>query len=161
MNHFYKLIQSPVGPLKLIASDEGLVAIQWENEKARSAKRWSHAIENARHPILLGAEEQLGRYFSGKLKRFHLKLDVIGTDFQKQVWKTLQTIPFGDTVSYGELARRLRKPSASRAVGGANGRNPIPIVVPCHRVIGASGKLTGFAGGVERKALLLELEGRR
>jgi methylated-DNA-[protein]-cysteine S-methyltransferase len=102
---------------------------------------------------------QLGEYFAGKRKRFTVKLDFMGTDFQKSVWQALLTIPFGQTRSYGDIARQVGNPKAVRAVGAANGRNPISIIAPCHRVIGSTGKLTGFAGGLKTKAQLLALEG--
>lgn len=111
--------------------------------------------------ILLGAERQLGEYFSGTRTVFNLPLEPRGTDFQKQVWQQLLKIPYGQHISYGEQARRLGRPKASRAVGAANGKNPIGIIIPCHRVIGASGSLTGFAGGIEMKRQLLALEGVR
>jgi methylated-DNA-[protein]-cysteine S-methyltransferase len=105
------------------------------------------------------AMEQLEAYFAGKLRRFDLLLAPAGTTFQREVWGTLQTIPYGETLSYGELARRIGKPNAFRAVGAANGRNPLPIIIPCHRVIGANGSLTGFGGGLPVKRALLAIEG--
>jgi methylated-DNA-[protein]-cysteine S-methyltransferase len=111
-----------------------------------------------RHPILLHTERQLDEYFAGKRKTFSIALDIRGTSFQKNVWEALLAIPFGETRSYGQLAKQLGNSKAMRAVGAANGRNPMSIIVPCHRVIGSSGKLTGFAGGLETKARLLSLE---
>lgn len=157
MNHAYKIIPSPVGALKLVAGDEGLVAILWENDNPKRVKLGT-LVENSDHPILLETERQLKEYFQGSRKSFSLKLDLMGTKFQNDVWQALLAIPFGETRSYGQLARQLGNPRATRAVGAANGKNPISIVVPCHRVIGASGKLTGFAGGLKTKAHLLELE---
>jgi methylated-DNA-[protein]-cysteine S-methyltransferase len=157
MSHAFKVIPSPVGKLKLIASDKGLVAILWEDDNPRRVKVGA-LVENQNHPILVETERQLREYFEGRRKSFSLKLDLRGTKFQNDVWEVLRGIPFGETRSYGQLARQLGNPQAVRAVGAANGRNPISIVVPCHRVIGASGKLTGFAGGLETKAHLLELE---
>jgi methylated-DNA-[protein]-cysteine S-methyltransferase len=113
------------------------------------------------HPILTETERQLSAYFAGTLQRFDVPLDFRGTDFQKSVWAALLTIPFGETRSYGEIARQIGKPAAVRAVGAANGRNPISIIAPCHRVIGANGSLTGFAGGLQAKETLLALEGGR
>jgi AraC family transcriptional regulator of adaptative response / DNA-3-methyladenine glycosylase II len=153
----YKTIDSPVGKLKLVASDKGLVAILWQNEKPNRV-RLGELFEDAKHPILLDTERQLGEYFAGKRKTFAVALDMRGTTFQKNVWEALLTIPFGETRCYGELAKQLGNSKAMRAVGAANGRNPISIVVPCHRAIGSSGKLTGFAGGLEAKAHLLSLE---
>lgn len=159
MGLFYKFMDSPVGKLKLVASDKGLVAILWENDNP-SRVRLTDLVEDANHPILGKTEQQLREYFAGKRKSFAIPLDMKGTPFQKNVWEALLAIPFGETRTYGDLAKQLGNPTASRAVGAANGRNPMSIVVPCHRVIGASGKLTGFAGGLETKAHLLELEGR-
>jgi len=153
----YKMMESPIGELKLIASDKGLVAILWENDSPRRV-RLGEAVLNERHPVLVETERQLSEYFAGKRRAFSLSLDVRGTDFQKGVWEALLAIPFGETRSYGQLAKQLGNPRATRAVGAANGRNPVSIVVPCHRVIGSSGKLTGFAGGLEAKAHLLDLE---
>ncbi len=157
MGYAFKIIPSPVGKLKMIASDKGLVAILWENANPKRVKVGA-LVEDQNHPILLETERQLHEYFQGLRKSFALKLDLKGTKFQNDVWRALLGIPFGETRSYGQLARQLGNPRATRAVGAANGRNPISIVVPCHRVIGSSGKLTGFAGGLGTKAQLLELE---
>jgi methylated-DNA-[protein]-cysteine S-methyltransferase len=157
MSLAFKTIDSPVGKLKLVASDKGLVAILWENDNPHRV-RLGELVANDKHPILLQTERQLSEYFAGKRKSFAVALDMRGTSFQKNVWEALLAIPFGETRSYGQLARQLGNPNATRAVGAANGRNPISIIVPCHRVIGSSGKLTGFAGGLEVKAHLLNLE---
>jgi len=157
MGLVYKTVRSPVGKLKLVAIDKGLVAILWENEKSGRVPL-SELQKNDRHPILLKTEQQLNEYFAGQRKQFSIALDMRGTRFQKNVWDALLAIPFGETRSYGQLAKQLGNPKASRAVGAANGRNPLSIIVPCHRVIGSSGKLTGFAGGLETKAHLLSLE---
>ena len=114
--------------------------------------------EDANHPVLLHAQQQLEEYFAGKRRKFTVKLDPAGTEFQNKVWNALRTIPFGETRSYGEIANQIGSRKAVRAVGAANGRNPLSIIVPCHRVIGADGTLTGFAGGLEVKAQLLALE---
>lgn len=148
---------SPVGALKLAASDQGLAAILWEADRPRRV-RLALGAEDKAHPLLRETERQLREYFCGKLERFTLPLDVVGSDFQRTVWAALSTIPFGETRSYGEIARQIGCPTAARAVGAANGRNPLSIVVPCHRVVGASGRLTGFAGGLNAKAYLLALE---
>jgi len=158
MSLSYKLIPSPIGKLKLVASDEGLVAILWENRPRRVLL--ADLVENPAHPMLLRAEKELNEYFSHKRKAFTVPLDMRGTYFQKQVWEALLGIPFGETRTYGQLANQLGNPKATRAVGAANGRNPIAIIVPCHRLIGFSGKLTGFAGGLDAKDHLLKLEGR-
>jgi len=153
----YKTMESPVGKLKLVASDRGLAAILWENDDPKRV-RLKPLAPCKEHPVLLETERQLEEYFAGKRETFSLKFDCAGTEFQKEVWQALATIPFGETRSYGEIARQIGSPKAVRAVGGATGRNPIPIVVPCHRVIGSNGKLTGFAGGLKNKASLLRME---
>ncbi len=158
-NYVHKIIPSPIGKLKLVASDKGLAAILWENDNPRRV-RLGNTTEDRNHPVLLETERQLKEYFDGKRKSFSLDLDLVGTKFQNEVWQALLAIPFGETRSYGQIARQLGNPQAMRAVGAANGRNPVSIVVPCHRVIGTSGKLTGFAGGLEVKAFLLGLEGK-
>ncbi|MBO9725569.1 MAG: methylated-DNA--[protein]-cysteine S-methyltransferase [Novosphingobium sp.] len=149
---------SPVGELTLIASEAGLVAVLWENDDPARV-RLADVKDEADHPVLTRTAVQLAEYFAGERRAFDLPLDFRGTDFQKSVWAQLLAIPFGETRSYGEIARNLGNPTASRAVGAANGRNPISIIAPCHRVVGASGSLTGFAGGLEAKAFLLKLEG--
>ena len=156
----YKTIKSPVGRLKLIASQRGLAAILWENDDPKRV--WlAPLVEDENHPVLRKAERQLNDYFAGKLEKFSLRFDFAGTEFQKKVWRALAAIPFGETRSYGEIARQIGRPKAVRAVGAANGRNPISIIVPCHRVIGSNGKLTGFAGGLEAKAFLLKTESEK
>lgn len=159
MSLFFRLVDSPVDRLKLVASDKGLVAVLWENDSPKRVKL-EEALDGTNHPILARTEEQLKEYFAGKRKLFSIPLDIRGTPFQRHVWQVLQTIPFGETRTYSDLAKQLGNPAATRAVGAANGRNPVSIIVPCHRVIGASGKLTGFAGGLAAKAHLLGLEGR-
>src|SRR5579862_5302020 len=160
MIYVYKTMKSPVGELKLVASAKGLAAILWENDNPRRV-RLAPVSEDKNHPVLLETERQLNDYFSGKRKSFSVKLDFKGTEFQKRVWAALLTIPFGETRSYGQIAKQIKNPKAVRAVGAANGKNPISIIAPCHRVIGSTGKLTGFAGGLEAKARLLALERRQ
>ncbi|MFC6337251.1 methylated-DNA--[protein]-cysteine S-methyltransferase [Pseudomonas sp. CCM 7891] len=157
MSYEYKLMPSPVGQLTLVARRGKLAAILWENERANRVclGPLQEAVDN---PVLLETERQLREYFAGTRNRFELELDFAGTDFQKKVWQALLTIPHGETRSYSQIALQIGNPKAVRAVGAANGRNPISIVTPCHRVIGASGGLTGFAGGLEAKQYLLELE---
>ncbi len=157
MEYYSKIINSPVGKLKMFANDESLVGILWERDKPNRTHIKS-SVEKNDHPVLLETEKQLNEYFKGERKQFTIKLEFIGTDFQKQVWQALLTIPYGETRSYGEIAMQLNNPGSVRAVGAANGKNPISIIAPCHRVIGASGSLTGFAGGLENKVLLLKLE---
>jgi methylated-DNA-[protein]-cysteine S-methyltransferase len=151
-----KTVPSPIGELTLIADDLSLVSILFATGRGSKTKLLTKPGEN---DVLRSASRQLAEYFAGKRKSFDLPLDATGTDFQKSVWRTLSKIPFGVTWTYSELAGKIGSPRAMRAVGGANGRNPIPIVVPCHRVIGADGSLTGFAGGMEAKEFLLKLEG--
>ncbi len=155
--HVYKRVSSPVGRLTLVATDKGLAAILWENDRPSRVRLNLDAEENG-HPVLVDAERQLEEYFEGRRKQFALKLDLSGTAFQRKVWDALLTIPFGETRSYGEIAKQVGNPRAVRAVGAANGRNPVSIVAPCHRVIGATGALTGFAGGLDVKAQLLAFE---
>ena len=148
---------SPVGVLTLVASAAGLVAVLWPEDDARRVPL--ERVEPAGdHPVLRTAGEQLRGYFAGERRVFDLPLDWRGSAFQMRVWMALLTIPYGETRSYGALAAQIGHPDAARAVGAANGRNPISIIAPCHRVIGSTGKLTGFAGGMAAKAQLLALE---
>ena len=160
MEYRFKRMASPVGLLTLAAKGDKLTAILWGCE-IDGRVPLGDMIEDPSFPILLKTEQQLNEYFAGERTCFELELDFTGTEFQKEVWAALLEIPFGETRSYGDIARRIGRPKAVRAVGAAYGRNPISIVAPCHRVIGASGKLTGFAGGLDNKALLLKLEGRK
>jgi methylated-DNA-[protein]-cysteine S-methyltransferase len=152
-------VESPVGQLKLVASDAGLAAILWQDDDPKRV-RLGPLVEDEDHPILRETARQLAAYFNGALTRFTVPLDFRGTDFQRKVWAALLTIPFGETRSYSAIARAIGRPAASRAVGAANGRNPISIIAPCHRVIGANGAMTGFAGGLAVKERLLEIERR-
>ena len=145
-------IDSPIGKLTLVASERGLQEILFRGCSAKGASK---------SKILDQAERELSDYFRGKLKRFTVALDPQGTEFQKQVWNELSRIRHGETISYGEQAKRMGKPKAMRAVGAANGRNPIPIIVPCHRVVAADRRLHGYAGGLAIKQKLLEIEGIR
>lgn len=154
---YQSTLPSPVGELRLFASDAGLVAILWEDDRPGRV-RLGPATHNPDHPILVEASRQLRAYFAGALTAFDIPLDARGTDFQKSVWDQLARIPFGETRSYADLARAIDRPTATRAVGAANGRNPISIIVPRHRVIGSNGALTGFAGGLETKRALLARE---
>lgn len=151
-------LPSPVGELKLVANGSRLVAILWENDKPNRV-HLGPMVEAPDNPVLVKTARQLEEYFAGTRNGFDLELDFVGTAFQKKVWAALLTIPFGETRTYSQIAEQIGHPSAVRAVGAANGRNPLSIVAPCHRVIGASGKLTGFAGGLEAKERLLVLEG--
>lgn len=158
MSLSYKFVESPIGKLKLVASEQGLVAILWENDRPRRVVL-DNPVANPQQRILQQTESELKEYFAGKRREFTVPLDMRGTPFQKQVWEALLGIPYGETRTYGQLANQLGNPKATRAVGAANGRNPVAIIAPCHRVVGFSGKLTGFAGGLEAKAHLLNLEG--
>ncbi|MCB0967047.1 MAG: methylated-DNA--[protein]-cysteine S-methyltransferase [Ilumatobacter sp.] len=151
---------SPVGTLSIVADDDALVAIRWETESGDRTVDDIAECDPTAHPVLAAAVEQLTEYFAGTRTEFDLPLSADGTAFQRQAWDELGRIPFGETITYGEQAVRLGDRNKMRAVGAANGKNPIPIVVPCHRVVGADGKLTGFAGGIENKAWLLDHEFR-
>jgi methylated-DNA-[protein]-cysteine S-methyltransferase len=151
-------VPSPVGPLTIVAQDGRIAGLYMDAQRhAPGPEAYGIAGVPAEEPFAAAAA-QLAAYFGGRLTEFDLPLGPAGTDFQRRVWDGLRAIPYGQTVSYGELARRLGQPAASRAVGLANGRNPIAIVVPCHRVVGADGSMTGYGGGVDRKRFLLALE---
>ncbi len=151
----YTVMDSPVGPLLLVGSPAGLAEIRFTPEGRIPAPEpgWTHDPEAFKDVVA-----QLRDYFAGERQEFSLTLDPHGTPFQREVWAALQTIPYGVTITYGELARRIGKPNAVRAVGAANGQNPLPIVIPCHRVIGSDGSLTGYGGGLPIKRALLDLE---
>lgn len=151
----YAYLDSPLGPLLLAADERGLRRIDFPQDK-RAAKPQPDWMED--RTALQEVISQLNLYFAGKLESFDLRLSPRGTSFQQDVWRRLCDIPYGETISYGELARRIGNPNASRAVGLANGSNPIPIIIPCHRVIGSNGKLTGYGGGLPIKEKLLALE---
>lgn len=154
----YKYQPSPVGQLTLIASDKGLAAVLWEHDDPGRVHARAEIADND-FPVLVAAARQLEEYFNKQRAQFELPFDPIGSDFQKQVWQALSTIPLGETRSYLGIAQQINNSKAVRAVGGANNKNPLAIVVPCHRVVGANGALVGFAGGLEAKAYLLALEG--
>lgn len=153
----YKMITSPVGLLKLVSTDKELVAILWDHERLNRVKL-EQMTEVKDDPILLETEKQLSEYFQEQRKVFNLPLKARGTQFQQRVWHLLNQIPYGTTCSYKDIALKINQPQAARAVGAAIGRNPISIIVPCHRVIASNGNLIGFAGGIERKKILLNLE---
>ena len=157
MQLVYMYMDSPVGALKLVAHDQALVAVMWDNED-HNRVRLSELIEDRQHPMLHKVEQQLEQYFAGQRQQFDLPLDFQGTTFQQQVWQALLSIPYGETRSYKDIAIQLGNEKAVRAVGAANGKNPISIIAPCHRVIGSSGALVGFAGGLDKKQILLSLE---
>lgn len=161
----YTESSSPLGPMWLAATDTGLAGMWFVGQRhAPDHSGWTrvsvNVASNQQHPVLNAANQQLQAYFAGHLRQFDLPLDLRGgTVFQQSVWQALLRIPVGETTSYGEISRRIAKPLAIRAVGTAIGRNPVSIIVPCHRVVGADGSLTGYAGGLDRKLALLQLEG--
>lgn len=155
---YFTSIDSPIGPLLLTSDGEALTGLHM-SDSSHPPSRDADWIESPRHAVFGEARRQLGEYFAGARREFALPLAAQGTPFQQKVWQALRQIRYGETQSYGEVAARIRNPAASRAVGLANGRNPIAVVVPCHRVIGANGSLTGFGGGLARKRWLLEHEG--
>ncbi|MCU4368848.1 methylated-DNA--[protein]-cysteine S-methyltransferase [Acinetobacter courvalinii] len=157
MQLVYMYMDSPVGALKLVAHDQALVAVMWDNEDHKRV-RLAELVEDRQHPMLHKVKQQLQEYFAGQRQQFDLPLDFQGTAFQQQVWQALLNIPYGETRSYKEIAVQLGNEKAVRAVGAANGKNPISIIAPCHRVIGSSGALVGFAGGLDKKQILLSLE---
>jgi len=152
---YYEQMPSPIGPLFLVADDEGLREIRFELERRAHTPQahWEHAPHK-----LAEVRRQLDEYFAGERTTFDLPLKPLGTEFQQLVWQALTTIGYAQTASYGQIAQQIHRPKASRAVGAANGRNPIPIIIPCHRVIGSNGTLTGFAGGLAAKQWLLGRE---
>ncbi len=156
MNEQRAIVSTPIGRLLLAGDSECLYQVLFESQIADDHPE---LIDPPKSGPVARAAEQLDAYFRGELEEFDLPLSPRGTEFQCKVWNELQRIPYGATVNYGELAKRINSPKAVRAVGAANGRNPIPVVIPCHRVIGSDGSLTGFGGGLKIKQLLLELEG--
>lgn len=156
MKTFAKKISSPIGLLYLVASESALISLDTEPTES-----YKQATQARNHNVLTLTRLQLAEYFSGKRLNFDLPIAPTGTSFQQKSWKALMKIPFGKVWSYGEQAKYLKMPKASRAVGGANGKNPIPIIIPCHRVIGSTGKLTGYSGGMDLKIKLLEHEGHK
>jgi methylated-DNA-[protein]-cysteine S-methyltransferase len=152
---YWHEIDSPIGRLLLAGDGDSLIQVGFQSGPRPQRPRQDWIADGAPFRIAIG---QLGEYFAGERRRFDLALAPRGTEFQRRVWRALTEIPYGKTVSYGELARSIGKPSASRAVGLANGANPLPVIVPCHRVIGADGSLTGFGGGLPIKRKLLALE---
>ncbi len=149
-------VDSPIGTLTVVGSNDGVRTILWPDEALPDGLELSATSDPT--GVLADAARQLAEYFDGERTEFDLPLDLVGTEFQVAAWQALATIPFGETVSYGEQARRLGRPNAFRAVGAANGQNPVPIVLPCHRVVGADGSLTGFGGGLDTKRWLLDHE---
>jgi len=155
--HTYDYFQSPHGRMLLVADDKALTGVYFTGQKhhPRIESDW---VRDARHALLRQAKRELAEYFSGKRKRFLVKLAPRGTPFQRSVWKAIAGVGFGRTIPYAELARRAGRPGSARAAGAATGRNPIGIIVPCHRIVGSNGALTGYAGGLRKKRALLALE---
>jgi len=159
MTESRRLIDSPVGPILLSADGSGrLVGAQFGSGSATVTSRYPEVTGQAASRVLDDAAAQLGEYFEGRRRCFEIPLAMTGSPFQRRVWAQLQQIPFGTTVSYGQLAMQLGRPRAARAVGHAHARNPVAVIVPCHRVIGSSGRLTGYGGGLSAKRRLLDLE---
>lgn len=157
MKYSYTVMKSPVGDIILIADKENLCAIYWPNQKPDN-KKFPDIERKDGSKVLRSAVKQLNSYFAGNSEKFDIPLRPVGTDFQERVWKALRSIKYGKTVSYGDIAKKIGNPKAVRAVGAAIGKNPLSIIVPCHRVIGSNGKLTGFAGALGTKEFLLNLE---
>ena len=155
MKAFHTVIDTPIGPLTLIATPHALREVRFPNGRPVGPTDGPADVD---HPVLARAAQQLAEYFAGIRLEFDVALDPQGSPFQLAAWRGLRQIPYGETVSYGEQARRLGHPGKARAIGAANGSNPLPVIVPCHRVIGSDGSLTGFGGGLERKAWLLHHE---
>lgn len=151
----FTFFQTPIGNLRLRANEKGLLAVDHVNQQSTQGPDWAQADQ---HPILKHAKNELELYFSGTLKTFKTPLQPKGTAFQQEVWQALRTIPFGETATYSDIAHLINNPKAVRAVGAANGKNPLSIFIPCHRIIGKSGKLVGYAGGMDAKQILLNLE---
>lgn len=159
LSYDFQTMDSPVGALRLVADAHHLIAILWDNEPENRV-RLPPLQPNDTHPVLRATRDQLNDYFKGLRTTFELPLRLVGSAFDLKVWAALQKIPYGTTISYQTLAEAVQSPRAYRAVGSANGRNPLSIVVPCHRVIAANGQLSGFAGGIDKKAFLIDFERR-
>jgi len=157
--HYYDTFKSPQGEMLLLATDDGLAGLYFKGQKyfPKQDKAWQRTPNRA---VLKQAKRELAEYFAGRRRRFSIALDPEGTPFQRSVWKAIAKVAFGETTTYSELARRAGHAGSARAAGAATGRNPISVIVPCHRIMGADGSLTGYAGGLQRKRALLALEGR-
>ena len=158
MKNYYYVIESPIGPLHLAATNKVLTAIHHSFERLKNWNKNDVIFKNEKNIIIEKTILQLTEYFDGKRKKFNIPLELSGTNFQLKAWEALKKIPYAKTVSYSDQAKLIENPKASRAIGNANNANPISIIVPCHRVIGKSGKLVGYGGGLDRKDYLLELE---
>ena len=155
---YYDTFESPQGDMLLLANDDGLEGVFFDQQK-HHPKRQPDWRQDSQHKVLRQAKRELAEYFAGRRKRFQVALEPGGSPFQQSVWKAISTVAFGETITYAELADRAGHPGSARAAGAATGRNPIGIIVPCHRIMGSNGSLTGYAGGLNRKRALLELEG--
>ena len=157
---YYDKLQTPHGGMLLVADDKGLAGVYFDRQKyhPKPAQDWER---NPRHKVLKRAKRELREYFSGRRRRFQVPLNPAGTSFQRKVWKAIYGVGFGKTITYGELAKRAGHPGSARTAGAATGRNPLGVIVPCHRIVGSNGALTGYAGGLHRKRALLALEGAR
>ena len=158
MKNYYFVIESPIGPLHLAATNKVLTAIHHSFERLKNWNKNDVIFKNEKNIIIEKTILQLTEYFNGKRKKFNIPLELSGTNFQLKAWEALKKIPYAKTVSYSDQAKLIENPKASRAIGNANNANPISIIIPCHRVIGKSGKLVGYGGGLDRKDYLLELE---
>lgn len=158
MQYNYSKIDSPVGLLHLVSNSKKIIALIFNKNWNDSRKKITVELINKKDDVIYEAEKQLKEYFAGQRKKFDIPVELAGTEFQKQAWQCLQQIPFGKTMTYGEQAAKMKNAKAVRAVGGANGRNQICIIIPCHRVIGQNGSLTGFSGGLKIKKQLLKFE---
>jgi methylated-DNA-[protein]-cysteine S-methyltransferase len=161
MELYYKKIASMIGDLRIFANDRAVVGLLMAEEIHKRRDQKFDSVSRKENRVLRKAEEELTAFFSGRLKQFTVPVEVTGTDFQKAVWKALQSIDYGLLWSYADVARRISRPAAVRAVGRAIGSNPVPIIIPCHRVVGSDASLTGFGGGLTAKQILLEIEGHR
>lgn len=161
---FYQELQTPLGPMLAAASDKGLCLLEFTDKNNKQeildqvSKKWNSSLMKKKNEYIQQAKKELDLYFKRKLKKFSVPLDLKGTEFQTKVWNSLNKIPYGKTWSYQEQSLKLKSPSAIRAIASANGKNKIAIIIPCHRVIGKNGSLTGYAGGIDRKQSLLDLE---
>ena len=153
-----KQLDSPIGRLRLVATDQGLSHLLFDQQVGEDLESDGDAVEADDHPVLAAATAQLAEYFAGRRQEFDIPLDLTGTEFQRAAWSALASVPFGETRSYRQQAEAIGRPKAVRAIGAANGRNPVPIVLPCHRIVGSDGSLTGYGGGLPIKEFLLNHE---
>ena len=153
-----KQLDSPIGRLRLVATDQGLSHLLFDQQVGEDLESDGDEVEADDHPVLAAATAQLAEYFAGRRQEFDIPLDLSGTEFQRAAWSALANVPFGETRSYRQQAEAIGRPKAVRAIGAANGRNPVPIVLPCHRIVGSDGSLTGYGGGLPIKEFLLNHE---